>query len=89
MEKKLLKLFELADFLNEKQDKVFAQITYSADDSKKLEIAIRSKEDFSFIEKCEIRLKTNPLIRLDKVIELFKNYISGTVKQRSKYEKWM
>lgn len=80
MEEKLLKVLKLADLLNEKQDKVYAQITYSADDSKKLELAIRSKEDFSFIEKCEILLSKNPLIRWDNIIALFEDYIGGTAK---------
>jgi len=52
MEEKLLKLFKLADSLNEKQDRVYAQIEYIADNSKKLEISIRSKKDFSFVERC-------------------------------------
>ena len=46
MEKHLLKLIKLADELNEKQDKVFAEIHYSADDSKKLEICIRTKKEY-------------------------------------------
>lgn len=45
MEKHLLKLIKLADELNEKQDKVFAEIHYSGDDGKKLEICIRTKKN--------------------------------------------
>ena len=41
MEEKLLELFKVADTLNEKQENVFAEITYRADNSKKLEISIR------------------------------------------------
>ena len=45
MEGSLLKVLKLADTLNEKQSKVYAQIRYTADDRKELEISIRSKED--------------------------------------------
>lgn len=34
MEEKFLKLVKLADELNEKQDKVYAEIEYTANDSK-------------------------------------------------------
>lgn len=77
MEEKLLKLFKLADELNEKQDKVYAQIEYCADDSKKLEIAIRSKNDFSFVEKCEIHLTNNSIIKWNNIIEIFTSYVGG------------
>lgn len=50
MEKILLKIFQLADLLNEKQDKVYAEIHYSADSRKKLEIAIRSKKIFHILK---------------------------------------
>ena len=43
MEQKLLKVFKLADKLNTKQSKVYAEINYSANDSQKLEFIIRSK----------------------------------------------
>ena len=77
MEEKLLKIFKLADILNEKQDRVFAQITYTANDTKTIELVIRSKKDFSYIEKCEFKLYQNPLIKWDKFIEMFRGYIGG------------
>lgn len=77
MEEKLLKIFKLADSLNEMQDKVFAQIEYCADNSKKLELSIRSKKDFSYVEKCEVRLTNNSLIKWDNIIELFEHYVGG------------
>ncbi len=80
MEEKLLKIFKLADSLNEKQDKVFAQIEYSANNSKKLELAIRSKTDYSYVEKCEVHLTNDSLIRWDNVIKLFEDYIRDTKK---------
>lgn len=77
MEEKLLQLFKLADSLNDKQNKVYAYISYSADNQKTLEIAIRSKEDFSYIERCEIQLRENSLISIDNIIELLTFYING------------
>lgn len=81
MEEKLLKLFKLADFLNEKQDKLFAEIEYSANDRKRLIISIRAKENYKYIEKCEIELTNNLLIKLDRIIELFENYIGGATNE--------
>ena len=52
MEEHLLKLFQLANKLNEKQDKIYAEIEYTADDRKRLRISIRAKDDFKCIEKC-------------------------------------
>lgn len=81
MEEKLLKLFKLADLLNDKQKKVYAQIKYSSSDIKSLEFAIRSKEDFSFIEKCEIYLGIDSISKLDQVIKLFNVYIGGVTNE--------
>ena len=77
MEEKLLKIFQLADSLNEKQNKIYIQITYTADDNKTLELFVRNKKDFSYIEKCEIKLYQNPLIKWDNIIELLEKYIGG------------
>lgn len=81
MEKNLLKIFKLADLLNEKQNKVYAQLDYFANDSKTLEIAIRSKKDFSYIEKHSIQLTSNSIIKWDNIVELFENYIGGIVNE--------
>ena len=81
MEKKLLKIFKLADSLNEKQDKVYAQITYTADNNKTIEISIRSKKDFSYIERCQFRLYQNPLIKWDNFIEMFESYVGGATNE--------
>ena len=70
MEKNLLKIFKLADILNEKQDKVYAH-------SKKLDIAIRSKDDYSYVEKFEVNLIKNDLIKWENIIELLENYVGG------------
>lgn len=77
MEEKLLKILTLANLLNQKQDKVYAQITYEADESKRLEIAIRSKKDYTFIEKCEIKLSRNPSVKWDSIIKLLESYVGG------------
>ena len=81
MEKILLKIFQLADLLNEKQDKVYAEIHYSADSRKKLEIAIKSKQDFSYIENCEIQLVNNSLVKLDSISKVFEIYLGGAINE--------
>lgn len=77
MEEKLLELFKIADTLNEKQENVFAEIAYRADNSKKLEISIRKKEDYSYVEKCEIMLVNNSVSKLDAIIKIFNDYNGG------------
>lgn len=81
MKDKLLKIIKLADELNEKQDKVYAEIEYVANDSKKLVISIRSKKDFSYIEKCEVQLNAFSMIEWDNVIILFETFVGGVVNE--------
>lgn len=81
MEEKLLKLFKLADELNSKQNKVYAEIKYIADDSKKLEICIRTKEKFEYVEECKIQLKDNSIINWSKIVLLFENFVGGVVNE--------
>lgn len=81
MKDKLLKIIKLADELNEKQDKVYAEIEYIANDSKKLVISIRSKKDFSYIEKCEVQLNAFSMIEWDNVITLFETFVGGVVNE--------
>ena len=81
MEEKLYKLFKLADSLNEKQDKLYAEIIYSADNSKRLTICIRSKIDFSYIERCEVQLNNNSNISWNNIISLFETFIGGVVNE--------
>lgn len=81
MKDKLLKIIKLADELNEKQDKVYAEIEYVANDSKKLVISIRSKKDFSYIEKCEVQLNAFSMIEWDIVITLFETFVGGVVNE--------
>ena len=81
MEEKLLKIIKLADSLNEKQNKVYAQIIYTADNNKTIEIIIRSKKDFSYVEKCQFRLYQNPLIKWDNFIEMFESYVGGAINE--------
>ena len=78
MEEKLLKIFKMADSLNEKQDKIYAQIIYTADKNKTIEISVISKENYSYIEKCQFSLCQQSLIKFDNIIELFKSYIDDT-----------
>ena len=78
MEDKLLELFKIADTLNEKQDKVFAEIKYEADDSKTLRISIRKKDDYKYVEICEMQMRENSLIKWDNIIELFRKWLKDT-----------
>lgn len=75
MEEKLLELIKLSDLLNEKQKNIYTQIIYNASEYKKLELIIRSKKDFSYIQKYEFYLSQESSIKWDDIIELFKNYI--------------
>ena len=77
MEQKLLEIFKLADELDKKQNVVYADIEYTADKGKKLVISIRSKKTFKYIERCEVELANNPLIKWDNMIELFRSYVGG------------
>ena len=77
MEEKLLKLLKMANTLDEKQDKLYAQIEYCADHTKKLEISHRKKEDYSYVEKCSVMLLNNPISKLDGIIKIFEEYIGG------------
>ena len=77
MEQKLLEIFKLADELDKKQNVVYSEIEYTADKRKKLVISIRSKKTFKYIERCEIELANNPLIKWDNMIELFRSYVGG------------
>lgn len=79
LEEKLLKILKLADELNEKQDNVYVEIHYTADSRKKLEISIRSKKNFTYLQKTEVQLVDNLLLNLDNIIELFEKYVNGGV----------
>lgn len=81
MEEKLLNILKLADLLNEKQNKVFAQIEYRADNSKKLEISIISKETFSYIETFRIDLTNSSSLKWDAVTNAFNAYIGGALNE--------
>ena len=81
MENKLLKIIKLADELNEKQDKVYAEIDYTADNSKKLVISIRSKKDYTYVEKCEVQLNSFSMIEWDNVITLFETFVGGVINE--------
>lgn len=81
MEQKLLKVFKLADKLNSKDSKVYAEIHYVANDSYRLEIIIRSKKDFSYVEKCEIQITDNSEVKWDNVITLFETFVGGVTNE--------
>lgn len=75
MGEKLLKIFELADLLNKKQDKVYARIEYYADDRQKFIITLVSKKECIFHERFEVELNNNFLINWNCIITLLQNYI--------------
>ena len=77
MEKHLLKLIKLVDELNEKQNKVFAEIHYYGNDNKKLEICTRTKEEYKYVEKIEMQLKDSSIIDWDIAVHLFEMYVNG------------
>lgn len=81
MEQKLLKVFRLADKLNTKQSKIYAEINYTANDTQKLEISIRRKKDFAYIEKCEICIRDNSVEKWDNIITLFETFIGGVTNE--------
>lgn len=81
MEEKLLKVFKLADKLRDNQSKVYAEVHYTANSQQKLELIIRSKKDFSYIEKCEINLTENAKIKWDKIITLFETFVGGATNE--------
>ncbi len=80
MEEKLLELFKLADLLNEKKNEYYAQIKYTANNHKRLEITIVSRNEIAYIKRFEVSLN-NFLIKWDDIIELFKRYIGGVVNE--------
>ncbi|MDO4283515.1 MAG: hypothetical protein Q4D02_07765 [Clostridia bacterium] len=83
MEEKLLKLLKMANTLDKKQDKLYAQIEYCADYSRRLEISIRNKNDYSYVEKCSIMLINDSCAKLDAIIELFEEYIGNSGNETS------
>lgn len=76
MEKKLVEIFRLANTLSDNKYKVYAQIEYSATEQKELNLSIRSKSDYSYLEKCNIQLNQS-YVTLDSIILLLRYYIGG------------
>lgn len=77
MEEKLLKIFKLANELSRKQDNIYAEIQYTANNSHRLEIAVRSKKDYSYIERCDITTQETSEIKWDNIIALLETFIGG------------
>lgn len=77
MEEKLLKVFKLADKLNNKNSKIYAEICYEANNSQKLQICIRRKKDYSYVERCEICITENSEEKWNNIITLFDTFIGG------------
>lgn len=81
MEEKLIELFKLANDINENQDKVYFKFEYTADNTKKLEIHIISKENYSFIETDSIMLKYEPIEKIDTIIKYMFKYAGGVANE--------
>lgn len=77
MEEKLLKIFKLADKLNNQNSKIYAEIHYEANNSQKLQICIRKKKDYSYVEKCEIYITEDSEEKWNNIITLFDTFIGG------------
>ena len=77
MEEKLVELLIVLNKLNESQEKIFGEFDYTADDAKKLEISIRRKGDFKYVERTNISLTNYPVEKLEAIINIFKNYAGG------------
>ncbi len=77
MEEKLLKVFKLADKLNNKNSKIYAEIHYEANAGHKLQICIRRKKDYSYIERCEICITENSEEKWNNIITLFDTFVGG------------
>lgn len=77
MEEKLLQLLKMVDTLNEKNEKIYAQVEYYADNTKRLEISIRKKEDYSYVERCSVMLHNNSIAKIDAIINILKEYVGA------------
>ena len=76
MEEKILKIIKLANELADTQDKYYAKIEYTSNDSKRLEISIINKNDFSFIERCSLQFNGEATC-CDLMIKLLETYAGG------------
>ena len=77
MEEKLIELFKIANSINDKQDKIYLRIEYTADETKKLEISVVNKSTYSLVEKVSIMLLFEPTEKLDAVIKLVSKHVGG------------
>ena len=81
MEEKLIELFKLANDINENQDKVYFKFEYTADNTKKLEIHIINKKNYSFLETASIMLKFEPIEKIDTIMKFMSKYIGGVANE--------
>lgn len=77
MEEKILKLLKAANTLNDRQNKLYVQIIYTADDIKKLRIEIIEKSGRTYIENLSISLTENSVITIDSITDLIESYAGG------------
>lgn len=75
MEENLLRLFKLADELNERQNKVYIEISYCVNKNKRLSIYLRNKENFKYLDKFEIELEKGSQTKWNNIIRVIEFYI--------------
>lgn len=73
MESKLAELFLTINEFTKQSDKYFAEVSYSAC-LKELEISIRLKENYEFVEVRKIYTEKFEDSKIDELIEFIKNY---------------
>ncbi len=74
MEEKLAELFLVAKEFSAKSKKYYIELSVDFEGMKRLEISIRNKGSFDFIETQTIYLKDITESRLEKLIEFIEDY---------------
>ena len=73
MEEKLSKLLLEVNRFSEKSQEHYAEIKFDGD-NKKVEISIRTKQSFDYVETRSITLNFTRIDKIDELIEFLKNY---------------
>lgn len=79
MIKQLSNILEIAAIINERQDEVFIQVEFWANDMQRLAIAIRSKKDNSKLKYMQTYLNNNPLVNWDNILDIFDDFLGGEI----------
>lgn len=73
MEEKLAKLFIIINEFSDKSEKHYMSLDFSGDD-KKIELNVRDKKYYEYIQTVTVYLKNADYSKLDELIEFVKNY---------------